>query len=108
MPVDNRRIDRKVLEPIAVRYHLVELKTDPERWTDYEVQQIISECGPEWAAVSVENVRLQCCNLRKAGVLGRIGDGKNRGKTKYEKPPAWYQHYLETKWWKAIMLKSPI
>lgn len=99
MPVDKRRVDKKVLLPIALMARQ-RLKCDPEKWNDYEIEQLVSACGPEWASMSVENVRLQCCNFRKQGLLGTLGKTKNHGATIKPEPPEWYKKYLESEWWK--------
>jgi len=102
MTVDGRRIDKNVLKPIAKHYHKVGFKCDPEKWTDYEVQQVRAACGPKWAGIPIENIRLQCCNLRKAGELGTLRESKNHGATKIEKPPTEYDIYLLSAWWKQF------
>ena len=104
MPVDKRRISEEVLKPAALLTR-AKLQCDPEKWNDYEIQQIISACGPEWASMSVENVRLQCCNLRKKGLLGTIGATKNHGKTKFEPEPDGYREYLLSPWWREFRKK---
>lgn len=104
MPVDDRRVDPDLLLPIALKYRK-KLQCDPEKWNDYEIEQIISECGPRWSSMSIENVRLQCCNLRKRGVLGTLSETRNHGAAKRESTPEWYRDYLQSVWWKQFRVK---
>jgi hypothetical protein len=98
-PVDDRRIAEETLIPVALRTRR-RLKCDPDKWNNYEIEQIISACGSP--AISVENVRVQCVGLRKAGKLGTLGKGKNHGATIRPDPPDWYKQYLESDHWKLF------
>ncbi len=104
MPVDGRKIEESVLLPVAKKFREI-LKSDPEAWTDYECSQIRSECGVRWTHVPLENVRRQCCNLRKRALLGTLGKTKNHGRTKKLPPPAHYLEYLQSEWWRAFRRK---
>lgn len=73
MPIDDRKIDREVLLPVALKHRAI-LKCDPDKWADDEVQDIIRDCGPQWRTMPVQNVRNQCVTLRKAGLLGKVGE----------------------------------
>jgi len=105
-PIDERRIPEDVLLPQALVTRK-KLKCDPDKWNDYEIEQIRSACGAKWADISVANVRLGCSNLRKKGLLGTIGDTKNHGKTKtcYENRPSGYDKYLLSPHWRAFRQK---
>ena len=103
MTVDERKIDETILLPVALRIRK-RLKTDPEKWVDYEIEQLRSACGPKWAAMSLQNIRLQCCNLRKKGQLGTVGETNNHGATCREKPPTEYEEYLCSPHWRAFRL----
>lgn len=105
MPIDDKRIPDAVLRPIAIRYKLVELKCDPSKWSDYDIQRIRVECGAEWAAIPLENIRNQCEGLRKLGELGTDEAVKNHGAMSVPKPPPEYEEYLMSNWWRTFRVK---
>jgi len=105
MTVDSKRIPEEILLPVAIRYRHKELKSDPEKWTDYEIQRIRADCGSEYAAIPIENIRLQCCGLRKAAKLGTLGPTLNHGATARKDPPPEYEVYLMSTHWKQFRLK---
>lgn len=104
MPVDDRCIDKQVLLPIAIAAAR-RLKCDAEGWTAYEVEQVRDACGPEWAGLSLDNVRKQCCSLRKNGHLPRHTETKNRGARKRDPVSPEYAAYLKSQWWRAFRLR---
>jgi hypothetical protein len=120
MPTDRMKIDPSVLLPIALETRQ-RLLCDPEKWNDYEIEQMRCACGPSWSSMPLVNIRAQCCGLRKAGKLGKVRDTNNHGASKREQPPAEYLDYLKNsthwkqfrvlilEWWgyKCALCNSP-
>ena len=105
MPVDDRKIPEDIILGPA-RRKKDELQKDPDKWTDYEVNQVRGECGTQYAGIPIENVRSQLVNMRRRGLLPKLkGNGKNCGQTRREKPPQDYLDYLKTAHWKQHATK---
>lgn len=102
MPIDQTiTIPRNILLPVALRAR-ARLRSDPDKWNDYEIELIRNECGAEFATVPVENVRLGCQRLRKEGALGRIARKGATYSGKVDDPPSWYDTYLQSDHWRGV------
>lgn len=104
MPIDDQfKIPKDVMLPHVLEAR-VRLRCDPEKWNDYDISCIRAKCGADFAYVPLENVRRQCCNYRKQGLLGTLG-GKNHGASKISSTPEWYAEYLRHPCWLAFREK---
>jgi hypothetical protein len=104
MPIRGITIPLEIILPHARKAH-IDIGRNPERWTDYEVAELRGKCGPNFGAVPLEDIKAQCCDLRKKALLPRLTNSKNRGAAKRQEEPPWYQRYLLTPYWKAFRLK---
>lgn len=103
MPIDDRcKIPEQVLLPIAWKHRHEKLKCDPEKWSTSDLEAIRYDCGPRYAHVPLDNIRRQCCNLRKRAKLGTLGETKNHGAAKRQSPPAEYLSYLRSEHWRTF------
>lgn len=97
-PTERRRIPHEILLPHVLKMRS-EKKSDPERWVTYDYETLRSWCGPEYAHVPIDDLRLQCCNLRKRGLLGKVREGGHGASKTADEPPPWYKAYLKTEHW---------
>lgn len=72
------KIPDAILAPIASRFQKEQKKTC-DNFIQYAFEQIRQECGPLYAGVPLDDIRHQCVNLRKKGVLGS-SQGKEASK----------------------------
>lgn len=77
-----------------------EKQSDPERWVTYDYEQLRAMCGIMYSNIPLDDLRLQCCNLRKAGMLGRVRNG--RGIPTREPLSEEYLEYMESEQWKQL------
>lgn len=105
MPIEaNVKIPEAILLPQALKAR-AKLNSDPEAWTDYEIEIIRCYCGERYANVPLQNIRRHCCGMRKRKLLGTLNGTKNHGAAKITPKPNWYKEYLRSEHWKEFRRK---
>lgn len=75
-----------------------EYKKCVDNFVTYELEQLKADCGPDYAHVALDDVRIQSVNLRKRSKLGSV---KGHGPGKIT-PPQNMIEYYQTDHWKAF------
>lgn len=97
------KIDKSVFLPLCLTWRQ-RLKSDPEQWSIYEIESLRGACGPAWGHVPTDDVRVQACNLRKSGELGKIREN-GHGQTKTPEHSKEYKEYIKSERWKVFAKK---
>jgi hypothetical protein len=107
-----QKIPESVLLPLAKKMHR-ELKCNPDGWVVYALETLRSQCGPEFAGVPLDDLRVQLVRARQSGKLGKLSEqiGSSPLPADYESPESGfftvkmsprYKAYMESNEWKAF------
>lgn len=93
------RVPKDIFLPAARRMRTEE-PGDPDKWTDYQCAKVREWCGPQYAGIPLEEIRIQGGLARKNGWLGRQ-TANGHGATKrvsWKRSPEYIAHLKSDAW----------
>lgn len=91
------RIAEGILIPVARAMQQSSGRT-VEHWYQAELEDVRAQCGSSYASTPLDDLRSQCTNLRKHGLLGSV---RGHGPGERKPPSKEYQEYLQSAEWKG-------
>lgn len=88
----------KITMTPILKLHTAENGCCADSFSTYQLELLREACGPEYAAVPLDDVRRMSINIRKSG---DIGTGSSKAPRKSTMTSAAYREYLGSPQWKA-------